>query len=64
MFLMGSGIVILFAAAFAVWGLRPRGDKYHRFVGTELEPYVGLAVTAAVALGFTMTVSGAISLAG
>jgi hypothetical protein len=30
----------------------------HRFVGTELEPYVGVAFCAAFALSFTMILSG------
>jgi hypothetical protein len=42
----------------------PRGGKYHRFVGTELEPFIGVAFTAAVALSLTMMLSGAISYFG
>jgi hypothetical protein len=40
----------------------PRGGKCHRFVGTELESFIGVAFTAAVALSLTMMLSGAISL--
>jgi hypothetical protein len=40
----------------------PRGGKTHRFVGTELEPYVAVAFCAAVALGFTLMLSGIIAL--
>jgi hypothetical protein len=46
------------------WYMLPRDGKYHRFVGTELEPYVGVAFTAGVAVGFTLMLSGAIDVWG
>jgi hypothetical protein len=55
----GVAVVVLTAAVFIA--LLPRGGKPHRLAGTEYEPYVGVAFTAAVALGLTMTLSGAIS---
>jgi hypothetical protein len=63
MFLMLAGIVVMMLTAIALWMLLPRGGKKHRFVGTEWEPYVGVALTSAVALGCTMILSGAINFA-
>jgi hypothetical protein len=59
-----AGIAIFAATAAVFWYCLPRGGKTHRFVGTEWEPYVGVAFCSAVALGLTMMLSGAISLAG
>ena len=44
------------------WALLPRGGKLHRWVNTELEPYISVALCAGVALGFTMTLSGVLEL--
>jgi len=44
------------------WRFLPRGGKRHRFVGTEWEPYVGVAFTSAVALALTMMLSGMLDL--
>ena len=57
-----SGAVVFLLTGAAFWYCLPRGGKPHRFVGTELEPYIGVAFCSAVALGFTMLLSGAISL--
>jgi len=59
-----AGLLIFVATAVVFWYCLPRGGKTHRFVGTEWEPYVGVAFCSAVALGLTMMLSGAISLAG
>jgi hypothetical protein len=61
---MASGIVVLVATAVMFWLFLPRGGKRHRFVETELEPYIGVAFTAAVALGLTMLLSGVIDFFG
>jgi len=36
----------------------------HRFVGTEWEPYIGVAFCSAVALGFTMLLAGILNTLG
>jgi hypothetical protein len=36
----------------------------HRFVGTELEPYVGVFFCSAIALSFTLILSSIIDMAG
>jgi hypothetical protein len=63
MILMLTGIAVMIVAGATLWLLLPRGGKVHRFVNTEWEPYVGVALTSAVALGFTMILSGAINIA-
>jgi hypothetical protein len=60
---LASGVAVFIATAIVFWYCLPRGGKTHRFVGTELEPYVGVAFCSAVALALTMILSGAISLA-
>jgi len=57
MFILVGGIAVLIATVAAFIGLLPRGGKVHRFADTEWEPYVGVAITSAVALGLTMTLS-------
>jgi hypothetical protein len=64
MYLLAAGAVVFVLTGFAFWSCLPRGGKAHRFVDTEWEPYIGVAFCAAVALGFTMLVSGAINLIG
>lgn len=61
---MLAGVVVLAVTAVAFAALLPRGGKTYRLADTELEPYVGVAFTAAVALGFTMALSGAINYFG
>ncbi|MES1155524.1 MAG: hypothetical protein ABUL48_03740 [Pseudorhodoplanes sp.] len=52
-----GGIAVLIVTVVAFIAFLPRDGKMHRFVGTEWEPYVGVAFTSAVALGLTMTLS-------
>jgi hypothetical protein len=59
-----AGIVVLVVTIGAFFMLLPRGGKMHRFVGTEVEPYVAVALTAGVALSFTLTLSGILGLIG
>jgi hypothetical protein len=62
--LLVSGFVVFVLTAIVFWSCLPRDGKLHRFVDTEWEPYVGVAFCSAVALGFTMILSGALNLAG
>jgi hypothetical protein len=64
MVLMLAGVVVLVLTAATFAALLPRGGKIYRLAGTEFEPYVGVAFTAAVALGCTMTLAGAINYFG
>jgi hypothetical protein len=59
-----AGIAVLIATVGIFLFCLPRGGKYHRFVGTEYEPYVAVAFTAAVALSFTLTLTGILGLIG
>jgi hypothetical protein len=61
MLLMLAGIVVIAITGAVFAALLPRGGKTYRLAGTEFEPYVGVAFTAAVALGCTMALSGAIN---
>ena len=59
-----SGIVVMVVTVVVFWMCLPRDGKVHRFVGTEFEPYVGVAFCSATALGCTMILSGVIGLLG
>ena len=63
MLLLASGIAVFVVTAVLFWYCLSRGGKMHRFVGTEVEPYIGVAFCSAVALACTMMLSGAINLA-
>jgi hypothetical protein len=62
MVLLASGIAVFVVTAVVFWLCLPRGGRMHRFVGTELEPYVGVAFCSAVALACTMILSGLINI--
>ncbi len=64
MTLLISGIVVFLVTAATFVFLLPRGGRKHRFVGTEFEPYVGVALTAGVALSITLGLSGLFALIG
>ena len=64
MVLLISGLVVLAVTAAAFVALLPRGGERHRWVDTELEPYISVAICAGVALAFTMTLSGVLNLLG
>jgi hypothetical protein len=59
-----AGIVVLVVTVGIFVFCLPRGGKSHRFVGTEVEPYVAVAFTAGVALSFTLTLTGILGLIG
>jgi hypothetical protein len=59
-----SGIAVFALTAALFWYCLPRNGKYHRFVGTELEPYVGVAFCSAIALSFTLVLSSLINIFG
>jgi len=53
-----AGLVVLVITIIVFWRCLPRDGKMHRLVGTEWEPYVGVAFCSAFALGFTMMLAG------
>jgi len=61
---LAGGIAVFVVTATVFWYCLPRGGKTHRFVDTEIEPYIGVAFCSAIALSFTLILSGAITLAG
>ncbi len=58
------GLAIFVLTGIVFWSCLPRGGKMHRFVGTEFEPYVGVAFTTAVALSLTLSLSGVLDMIG
>ncbi len=52
------GVTVMAVTLFVFWKCLPRDGKMHRFVGTEWEPYIGVAFCSAFALSFTMMLSG------
>ena len=63
LFLFGGALVFAITAGL-FWYCLPRDGKMHRFVGTELEPYVGVAFCSGFALSFTMILSGILNVVG
>jgi hypothetical protein len=59
-----AGIVVFVVTGGVFWALLPRGDKLHRWVNTEWEPYISVALCSGVALAFTMMLSGLLNLLG
>jgi len=53
-----AGAAALVVTALLFWILLPRGGRRHRFVETELEPYVAVLLTGLIALSFTMILAG------
>ena len=64
MVLLIAGLVVLAVTAGTFIALLPRGGVRHRWVDTELEPYISVAICAGIALSFTMTLSGVLNLLG
>ena len=58
------GVVVFLITGLVFWYCLPRGGRTHRLVGTEWEPYVGVAFCAAIALSFTMMLSGLLDMLG
>ena len=63
-FFLVAGIVVFIVIGAVFWALLPRGGQMHRWVDTEWEPYISVALCAGVALSFTMTLSGVLNLMG
>jgi len=53
-----TGLAVLIVTAVVFLSCLPRGGRRHRFVETELEPYVAVAICSGVALGFALILSG------
>ena len=62
--LLIAGVVVLVVTLGLLFALMPRGGRMHRFVDTELEPYIAVAITALVALAITLLLSGTLNLIG
>ena len=55
--------LLVFGMALFLY-MMPRNGRYHRFVGTGLELYIGVAFTAGAALAITLILAGAIAVWG
>jgi hypothetical protein len=64
MLLLISGLVTFVVTGAVFWALLPRGGKMHRFVNTEWEPYISVAICSGLALAFTMSLSGILNILG
>jgi hypothetical protein len=64
MFLLITGIVVLIITGGIFVALLPRRGRTHRWVNTEWEPYISVAICSGVALAFTMTLSGVLNMIG
>jgi hypothetical protein len=64
MLLLLCGAVTFIITAGLFWYCLPRGGKMHRFVGTELEPYIAVAFCSGLALSFTMVLSAVLDMIG
>ena len=60
--LAGFAMLVLTVVLFVM--LLPHHGKTHRFVDTELEPYIAVGLTSLVALSFTMILSGVLNYLG
>jgi len=59
---LAGGILAFVTTAVLFWYCLPRDGKIHRFVGTELEPYVAVAFCSGFALSFTMILSAVLDM--
>jgi hypothetical protein len=64
MLLLLCGAVTFIITAGLFWYCLPRDGKLHRFVGTELEPYIAVAFCSGLALSFTMILSAVLDMIG
>jgi hypothetical protein len=51
---------VMIVTSLVFWKCLPRDGKMPRFVGTEWEPYIGVAFCYAFGLSFTVMLSGLI----
>ena len=52
------GIAFFVFAIVALMVARPKNGRPRSFVGTPLEPYVGIAIVTALGAGLVMTIQG------
>jgi hypothetical protein len=64
MLLLAAGIAVILLVAVVFWNALPRDGRKYRFADTAWEPYVGVALTAGIALGVSLILSGVFNLMG
>jgi hypothetical protein len=61
---LSAGIAVLLLTFFVFWRALPSGEQKYRFADTEWEPYVGVALTAGLALGLALVLSSILGMVG
>jgi hypothetical protein len=61
---LSAGIAVFLLVGFVFWRALPSGEQKYRFADTPWEPYIGVALTAGLALGFALILSSVIHLMG
>jgi hypothetical protein len=64
MLLLASGIIILLIVFAIFWNSLPKDGRKYRFADTAWEPYVGVALTAGIALSASLILSGVFNIIG
>jgi hypothetical protein len=64
MLLLASGIVILLIVFTIFWSALPKDGRKYRFADTGWEPYVGVGLTAGIAVSASLILSGVFNLIG
>jgi hypothetical protein len=64
MWLLAGGLLVFVVTAALFVHCLPRDGKYHRYVGTELEPYVAVGFTAGIALSFAAILTAILDMIG
>ena len=64
MLLLASGIITFFIVFAIFWSALPQDGRKYRFADTGWEPYVGVALTAGIALSASLILSGVFELVG
>lgn len=64
MLLLLAGLIVFGIVVVSIWQCLPREGVKYRFADTAWEPYVGVALTAGIALGTALALSGIFELIG
>jgi hypothetical protein len=64
MLLLLAGIGVFLIVAFTIWRCLPRNGEKYRFADTAWEPYIGVALTAGIALGTALALTGIFGMMG
>ncbi len=57
-----TGILVLAGASAVLWGCMPKNGKVRPFVSTKVAPYIAVAVTMGLLVGFGTMLIGLVRL--